>query len=336
MSRVKQIVQKALPWFGYFTLFWVAFLSFAYLTFPYGRVRDFLVQEVERPADRNGRRQASGLELEIVDLAPSWVTGVEATGVRLVKQPEDADAQPMEMTLEHVEARVGLLSLLMGDVSVDYDAEFAGGSVAGAYEDSDGAMHVTAELTSLHLRRVGFIRGALGIPITGTASGNIDMNISEQVRETAGQIDLNIADLRLGDGHAKLALPGMGDGLTIEQVQAGNLALRVRAENGVAHVERLTSHGPDAEIDGSGSVQLLRPLAMSRLDMLFRLKFLDAYKEKSDRTRALFSLLELNPRIQPARTTDGALQYRLSGSLGSRITPTPARNSPAPGSESAE
>jgi type II secretion system protein N len=156
------------------------------------------------------------------------------------------------------------------------------------------------------------------------------MTLAQEVRDTQGEIDLTVVDLKLGDGRAKLALPGMGDGLTIEQVQMGDLEFRVRAENGVAQVERLHAHGEDAEFDGSGSLQLLRPMRRSRLDLLVRLNFLDAYKEKSDRTRALFSLLELNPRVQPARTSDGALQYRIAGALGSNLDATAAGRSPAP------
>jgi len=240
----------------------------------------------------------------------------------------------MEMTLDSVHARVSLLSLLMGELELSYEARLAGGSIEGEYADSDGVLHVTAEVQDVRLRRVGLLRGALGIPVTGTASGHVDMTLSDEVRETQGEINLTVADLKLGDGRAKLALPGMGDGLTIEQVQAGDLELRIRAENGVAEVEKLSAHGADAELDGSGSLQLLRPMNRSRLDLLVRLNFLDAYKDKSDRTRALFSLLELNPRVQPARTTDGALQYRVAGSLG-HLDATAAGRSPAPGARRA-
>lgn len=336
MSRVKTLAKKLLPWLAYGALFWVAFVLFAYLTFPYDRLRDFLVQEVEQPRDARGRRHDSGTRLEIVDLSPSWFTGVEATGVRIVKQNDDADTPPAEMTITELGARVSLLSLLMGDVSVSYAAELAGGRIEGEYEEAGDAVHVTADVQGVRLRRVGLIRSALGLPMRGTTSGQVDLTVSQQVRETQGRIALRIAGLELGDGRSKLALPGMGDGLTIETVRAGDLELDLETENGVAQVRRLTAHGEDAEIDGSGSVQLLRPLAMSRLDLLIRLKFLDSYKEKSDRTRALFALLDMNPRVRPARTSDGALQYRLSGSLGSRIQPTPARNAPAPGSQAAD
>jgi len=331
MSRLPRLLRTIAPWVGYPFAFLCAFLFFAYLTFPYDRVRDWLVQEVEQPADATGRRHASGLELEIVDLSPSWLTGVDATGVRLVQRPTDPDDHAMEIILDHVHARASLLSLLMGDADLSYEAELAGGTIEGEYADSEGTLHVTADLSGLQLRRIGLLRGTVGIPVTGTASGHVDLTLAEEVSQTAGEIQLTIADLRLGDGHAKLALPGMGDGLTIDEVHAGDLAVTVHATNGLAQIERLSAHGADAELDGSGTLQLLRPMRMSRLDLMLRLHFLDAYKEKSDRTRALFSLLELNPAMRPARTSDGALQYRVTGSLGSRISATAAGRAPAPG-----
>ena len=78
----RDLMKKLGKWVGYPLFFVFCLLLFAYWTFPYDRVRDFIIQEVENPRGPGDRRRPSGYQLEIVDLSPSWVTGVELTGVR--------------------------------------------------------------------------------------------------------------------------------------------------------------------------------------------------------------------------------------------------------------
>jgi len=88
---------------------------------------------------------------------------------------------------------------------------------------------------------------------------------------------------------------------------------------GVATVRRLRSRGDDAELDGEGTINLMQPLRQSRLDLLVRLKILDAYRQQSDRARSMLALMDSIPTLARARTSDGALQYRLGGSMGGGI-----------------
>jgi type II secretion system protein N len=123
----------------------------------------------------------------------------------------------------------------------------------------------------------------------------------------------------------------MRDGLTIEQIDAGTLRFAAEVEEGVANVTDLAAEGEDIELRASGTIRLVKPMDMSRLDLLLRIAFKDSYREKSDRTRALFTAMDMLPELRAARTTDGALQYRLTGAPGSRMATTPAGRSPAPG-----
>ena len=69
---------------GYPLFFIFAFLTSAYLTFPYERVRDVIEQQVTRAIP--------GSELEIVSLEPSWISGVEAHGV-LLRLPSSTEGE---------------------------------------------------------------------------------------------------------------------------------------------------------------------------------------------------------------------------------------------------
>lgn len=317
-DRLKKLL---LHFVAYPAFFVVSFVMGAYWTFPYDRVRDFIVQE----AERDGRTQ-----LEIESLSPSWLTGIEADGVRFAKVPEGG-GEPAPLELSHVAARVSVLSLLMGEQDVSFDAELQGGSIEGNYAASEEATSIQATLTNVDLRRIGPLRDAVGLPIAGRANGSVDLTIAKEAANSTGTADLTVRGVSIGDGETPLVIEGLGAGLTLERMNLGTLQLRMQTERGVGDIRRLHADGEHAELWGSGNLRLIQPLRMSSMDLLIRIKFKDAYRESSDRMRVLFSLLDMNPQVRPARTSDGALQWRIQGSFASRIRMAPSGRTPMPG-----
>jgi type II secretion system protein N len=298
-------------------------LLFAYWSFPYERLRDHLINRVEYSSGPGGR-QPSGWELDIVELSPSWGTGVTLTGVRLTRAPETPDEAPVSMAVDEVTVRISPLARLFGTTSVRFHAAVGDGVLEGALQSSDEHSRLSAKASDLNLRKLPFVRATLGIPLTGTLNGTLDFSVAEEAEESTGHADLSIQKLVLGDGKAKLKIQDMQDGLTIERIDAGDLQLKIDSDRGVARIAQLASSGKDAEVTGSGTVRLAQPMGRSRLDLLLRVKFSDEYRNRSDQTRALFSLMEFNPKVREARASDGALQFRLAGTFGGRMTPTPA------------
>lgn len=323
--------KRILLYAGYVGFFVVCCGLFAYWTFPYDRLRDFLVQEVERPRGPDGRRRPSGIQLSIGELRPSWVTGVDLEEVTVIEQPDEPDGRPIEITLDEVSARVGLLAALGGSTDLSFDATVGGGSIEGVYVDGEEATHIEAALDRVQLRRLGIMRSLVGLPVTGRASGTVDLTIADANSQTDGSIALTIDGLQIGGG--QVPIPGMSGGLTIERIRAGTLELSMDVEDGVARIRKLESDGEDLRIQGSGTVRLMRPLEMSRLDLMVRVGFSEAYRNRSEHTRRLFSAMDLVPELRSARTPDGALQWRITGSFGSRVAPTPAGRARPPGGE---
>lgn len=313
----------------YVTQFSVLFLLFAYWTFPYHRLRDYIVEQVERPMGPGGTRRLSGIELEIGELRPSWLTGATLKDVAFRKAAAPGE-DPIEIEADEVNVRASVLSALAGNIGLTFDAEVGAGTIEGSYSDDEETTEISAELDSVDLRKLGVLKTLTGLPAAGKISGKADLTLSADVQKTKGEVSLDIAKLRLGDGEAKLKLPNMGDGLTIERIDAGDVKVRLEVENGVAQVKKLEGDGPDLELRGGGSVRLVRPASMSRLDLMVRVKFTDTYRNKSDRTRTLFSLFDM-PMLGAAKTPDGALQYRVNGSIGGRISSSPAGRGRMPG-----
>lgn len=303
--------------------FFACFVTFAYCTFPYDRVRDRIESEVERAMP--------GADLEIVDLSPSWVTGVELTGVSLTLPAEEEGERPTVLSLPEVSARVGLLDALAGTTSVSFFAELGGGgTIEGAFSDSETQTAVRAHLDGIALQRVGPLRRYLSLPIAGTLGGDVDVTIADEVASTTGQVTLTIAGLSIGDGRARVEIPGMRSGITVEQLDAGDLNLRMEIERGVGRIQQLTASSDDIDLRGAGTVRLLRPIRMSGVDVVMRFEVKPPYRERNDRTRAIFSMVDMAPDVRAYRTPDGAFQVRVAGSFGSSIRASGAGNAAIP------
>jgi hypothetical protein len=61
------------------------------------------------------------------------------------------------------------------------------------------------------------------MPLSGVATGTLDLDLPEDVNASAGNVDLEIAGLTLGDGKNKMKVPGMAGGLTLDAIDAGKL-----------------------------------------------------------------------------------------------------------------
>lgn len=319
-ERTRTILRRAV---GYPLYFLVCFVGFAYCTFPYDRVRDRIEQEVERAIP--------GSDLEIVSLAPSWLTGVELEGVSLTLPGASPEERPTAVSLTTASARFGVIDALFGTTSLSFEAALGGGgTIEGSIEHSERASHLVLHLEEVALGRIGPLRRYTMLPVSGSLSGDVDVTIAEEIANTRGEVALTVANLAVGDGRARLQPPGMRTGITVERLEAGTLQLRVQIERGVGRIQQLSASSDDLELRGAGTVRLLRPIRMSNVDVLLRVEVKQAYRERNDRTRAIFSMLDLAPDVRAYRAPDGAFQLRIAGSVGSSIRAQPAGNASMP------
>jgi type II secretion system protein N len=299
--------QNLLSWSGYAMFFVVCFVLSAYFSFPYERVRDLLVTKVVSSG-------APGQKLSIGALGPHWLTGVTLTAVKLDRVASTPGTAASSIAIDKLTVSASPLALLFGGLGLRFDAHVGKGEIEGRYDSKkDGPAHTQAELDAFDLGKLG-LGSVIGMPLAGAVSGSVDVALSDQTAETQGSVDLRIEGLRIGDGKAKLQIPGMG-GLTLETIDAGTLQLKLAVKEGVATIERLEAKGKDLELSGSGSVRLVRELAQSRADITLAIKFERAYTQRSDRTKAMFDLLGANPLIKRATDADGKIRFTLAGTL---------------------
>lgn len=302
---------------GYPLFFLVCLALFAYLSFPYDRLKLYLIQQVE--AQR-------GVSLEIQELGPWWLSGIHVSGARLSMASDTPEDDPLVVQVDELWASISLWSLLFGNLDLDFEAELGNGSLEGSYAREDELDRLQLTLMDVDVGRLGLLTAALGIPVRGQLSGDIDLNLAEVTEDTSGHVALEASQLVIGDGEHKLKLPGMGDGLTLDPLEAGNLVVDAKVEKGEARFEQLTAKGPDLDLDVQGNIRLARDIARSRVNLTIVALITDHYKQKSDKTKVLFELMNMNPALKRAKTSDGAISYRITG-VGSNIRAIPAGGS---------
>lgn len=329
MARFRKLDRAMLGPVGYVVFFLACFFAFAYWTFPYERMRDFVAQEV----GRRWRAPAPGVpgpQLAIGSIGPAWLFGFEVGDLHVSQAPLQPGRLPVELTIDALEVHPGVWSLVTGKPKADFEVVVGDGTLEGSYaQRGDAGWKVEAELDHFDLGRLG-IGGTLGVPFSGSATGTIAIEAGERATEDEGDIRLKIEKLVLGDGKSKVPIPGMATGLTVDPIDAGTLTLEIAIRQGVASIERLETDGKDVELKASGAFRPVRPLDRVRLDVTLEIGFSDAYKSRNDRTRALFDLLGTQPLVKRATTADGKIRLRVSG------PPDRLRSRPAGGARGAD
>ena len=304
--------QRVLAWSAYAAFFWTCFAVFAYQTFPYDRLRDFLLQKVN--AQKGGRAEAGTYRLQIGSLQPWWFTGVRLTDVSVTRPSETPGTAPIRLAADRVTIRPSLVPLLAGRMDLNYDLQLGTGSIEGRYKKDENTLLLQSEIETFEIAESG-LGGLIGLPLKGRANGSVELIVPKKLEASQGTIRLGIAGLVVGDGKSKLVTKDLKDGITVETIDAGDLELRVAVRKGVGEVEKLSTSGKDLQLRGSGTLRLAQEISRSRLNLLLDIAFTDAYKTRNDRTKALFELMDLNPQMKKAKTQEGALRYRISGVL---------------------
>jgi type II secretion system protein N len=321
--RVRQI----LKWVGYVGFYLFALLVFAYLTFPYNRLGDRIVQEFN--ARQTGPKP---MRLKLGNMSSYWLGGVEADDITLTSPGEpDEQGKPGKLKVLKIDtahASISFLRLLVGTVRISFGAKGFGGELSGATSTADEGRQLEVELEDLDLGQAPLFADAVGLPLSGKLNGTIDLLMPEEkLSKAEGKINLKVTDLGAGDGKAKI----MG-AIALPRLDAGELTLDAEAKTGNLKITNFSANGPDLKLESEGTLRLRDTLDTSLLSLNVSFKFQDRYTNKSDITKSLFGsgsmpgLFDLDPKMKHAKRADGSYGWRASGLL-TRLNFSPAPTS---------
>lgn len=311
-ERLKSIGTKV----GYFVFFFVAFLFCVSWTFPYDKLKERLVSSF----NAQQRASSSQQELQIDELDSSFITGVKATGVHLLMAPVEPGKPPVELKLDEVRGRISLLSLLVGNKDVAFKIKAFDGVIDGDFVDKGKERIIKVEFDGVDVGKLDMISQQLGVPLEGKLFGQVDLRLPEgKASKGSGTVNLEIRDLAVGDGKAKIK--GL---LELPKLTIGALKFDAEAKEGILKVSKFGAGGKDVELSGEGRIQMRELANDSGLDMSVKFKVNDGYRGKNDKTKSLFGspgssippLFELDPTVKRAKTPEGFYAFQVRGQLG--------------------
>jgi type II secretion system protein N len=313
--------KRILRYVGYAAFYLFALVFFAFLTFPFDRLRTRIQSEFN--ASQTG---PSPLTLRLGHLSSYWFSGVRADDVDLISPPSTVPPEdpakpnkPKVMRIDTVHARVSLLRLLFGTVHLNFGAEAFGGEISGFTSDADGGRKLEVDIEDLGLANAPLLADMLGLPIGGELAGHVEFLLPEgKLSKAEGKVDLKFSGLSAGDGKTKVL-----NAIALPKVEVGDLTLKATATAGGLKVDELKAGGKDLELQGDGSVRLRDNFDQSVLSLNAHFKFNDRFTNKDDMTRSLFgapgssvpALFDMVPQNKHAKRPDGFYGWRVNGTF---------------------
>ena len=330
-------VKRALPWVLYPLAYLVLFVIFAYVAFPFERLKERVV------VSYNAAQQESAQpgRIEIGKITWSWrfpglvVKDVNLYGPKPKPPAEGEKATPQRHSkVDSLYVGVSVLSYLFGTTKVTFDVDGFEGELSGEVTVSKTDQKSSIELTNVNAGQLPGVAETLQLPLSGSASGKIELRLPDGKYSLAdGTIDLTVEDVKIGDGQTKIR-----DLLALPTVAAGTLTVKATATQGRIKIEKFTTKGPDLEAEAEGRVRLRDKLSGSLVEQLgLSFKFSDKYRDRDDSTRALLGkagdsmggVIDFDPKVKQAKQADGSYSWKVTG-LFSSLAFTPSRGPSTP------
>lgn len=321
-ERTREILLKVLRYAGYPAFFLFFFLFFVYWTFPYDRLKEFLVNQIEAPRSTgSGTVAPATMQLEIDELRPTFFPGLTARGVRVTWLPQQQGQRPVTARMDRVTAHISLIGLLFGRASGDLSIEGMGGTVEATFSSTfsgtrPGLRKLKLTMKDVRANEVGPLVHGIGLPLQGRLDSTIELEVPDGlVNRASGNATISIAGLKIGDNVAQFQIPGFG-GVTIAQIDAGTLAGSVSIREGVANIERVGARSRDLNLALSGRVELRADPAQTGINLLTRFQLTDAFRSKNEQSGRIMMVLDMVPDLRAARGADGMIALRCRGTAG--------------------
>lgn len=323
----------------------LTFLVSLTLSLPVDKIKDRIERELSQepgpPQAANGSFGiGSGMDVSIGELDLHVLgPGVSASDVRLrprkplssVPSP-DAAKNLRPIVIDRIDARVRPLDAAFGTKSGTLTVEAFGGELKSALSMGDDGILVDADLHDMMLARLSSLAQLLPLPMAGTLGLSLHFNGPNQkpttptrgpapavplpprldLQRSTGNLELKLVAGQIGDGKAKLVVPGdpfLSQGLTFPRLRLGDVVGKVTIERGRASIVDLHAKSPDVEVWIDGYLDLRDPLILSDAHLYVRFKPSPQFVSKEPTLE-----LVVNSQSQGKRT-DGAIGFAITGSL---------------------
>lgn len=310
-------MRKVLQYVGFTFLALFVFVLALQLSFPYNRVRDKLV---EAAADK--------YEITIGKVERGIVPGrVYFKAVTIRTRQTKPDDVVNTFYIEKLQLDVGILTLLGGNIRLDFDATIGRGSLSGEVavaKFGKGDIRATIDGDSLAADALP-MRALIGLPMSGKLEFGVNVFLPmerSKLGKTAinwqkvtGNIDLQCpSGCTFGDGKTKLKpivkntrnQAMVGEGIDFGKVNLDKLVAKVTIKKGLLKLERFDAPSKDGEVKVDYEMKLEKNFDESQVTGCLRFKGSDDLLRREAKTHAALSTTGAELR------SDGLFHIRLT------------------------
>lgn len=338
--------RRLLRWVGYPGFALLIFLLALYASIPRDRLRDRLERELSQDPSPTAR-MGTGMDVSIGDLGLSLVPpGVTLRDITLKQRAfagpgadpglgagdKDKASKPRAYFIESIALRASLLDLLVGARAGRVELSGFDGEAMARARLSGQEVQANLDIKGIALAMVPGLAQVVPLPLTGalTATAEFQSGLDGktgrlQIAGATGLAEISLEDCTIGDGKAKLTVPGdpfLSQGLTFPKVKLGKISGKLVIAKGRATLDQVRTKSADAEASVEGYIELRDPLPLSEVHLYLRFKPMPALigREPS------FELLVNG--MAAAKRADGFLGFSITGPLSHPLG-RPAKEPPA-------
>ncbi len=321
-DRLGPRTRKVLRYVGYAFLAIVVFVFALQMSFPYGRVKEKIIESMSEKYD-----------VTIGSVERGWMPGrVYFHNFQIRPRPSKPGETVTPLFINKLEVDVGILSLIGGNISVDFDATLGDkrvgfGNLEGSIKiASFGRGTITASVEGNSLPGDALpMRSLLGLPLTGKLQFSVDTTLpveksklgktSINWQKATGSLSLTCPKgCTFGDGTTKLKpllkntrnQVMVGEGIDFGKVTMDTLVAKATMKKGKLTLDKFDTTSKDGTLKIDYTMTLEKEFGESMVAGCLRFKGSD-------------DLLRREPKTHAAISTTGA-ELRSDGLFHIRLT----------------
>lgn len=215
----------------------LVFVVVLVITLPYDRVKDYIVAVADR----------KGYDVEIASVGPALGLGLRLKDLAIANRPKNG-GKPTRILVPHARLGWSLLGALVGHKTYDVFATPFGGELEIESVSSKTSKGLRVDAKDIDLSDMPFVKAAINLPMFGSLELHLDSNMPDgKAASTAGSLTWTCSDCALGDGKAKLIVPGnamLAEGLGLPKIRLGDFVGSVVIDKGVGRLQGVQAKSP--------------------------------------------------------------------------------------------
>jgi len=247
--------------------------------------------------------------------------------------PDGKPEKPTQYPIDDVTLRFDTWQLVHGFSDTTFHGHAAQGEVSGRWVSVPDKAALDLDVSGVSLAAAPQLASAIGlngVPLAGEVALKGELVAPQNLFAQAdGSFELTIASAQLGDGKAKLVVPGnmyLAAGITVPLIKLGQIAGSAAITKGHVVLHDVRAHSPDMDLEIDGYVDLKDPLGFSQLHLYVKVKPSEALLKREAALEVM-----VNVAGGPAKRSDGYFGIDIAGTANAPLvrasaTPPPGLN----------